>query len=829
MNWSVWNAIHVDMVNAAFSSPSSKNKPDTLYKRVQQYISDGVIPIGILNMEYSWIDSNAIDDSLLYISGGQLHDNLSRTESPYRSRRTFASSFLAKASRSDTLSFVIDTSLFFLTNRQDTLVSFRIDFGDENGYSTFAFDSVYRTVMSGPGEATFMLQAIFLHDTLTSRALLQLAPQQQNDIRPVKFLDITSTQSYEGKKGQGTAWLVLGCGHTTIEKPLIFVEGFDPTNSLGPADYYYPNYFQDNGEDRPTTYSREFPHRQVFQTNTATNTTLGEELYKAGYDVIIVDFGPETPSSDNAISNLGGGDYIQRNAYVVEDLIEEINSTKVGDIENIVVGASMGGLIARYALADMEDRNIDHKSNLFVSFDSPQAGAYIPIGVLHILSWLNRQSGAKPQEFIDAVGAVSCPAAQQMLILNPFATSQVNNSDFFDDLIDIGGYPNDLRKVTIVNGSLNASSQGIGDGMKIFDWQPDFGKEWIVPALGIYCQKRGSFEAWELPVPSSSKFTIANIRTWCGIFDGPSYRVEYANFSGPIDNSPGSFSDHTKFLVDVLNKANPGVASTVSSDNHSYTPTISALDAFYPNTAGYWRFTQSNLYSTNFTNSPFDKIFGGNTNTFHVDMWNLIDNNGDYVFWKLLEDEAMMDDLFLQNRTIASGKAIDFEARKTISAGTNVTSYFDQGPFILSSGSTVNKMRAGSKITFRDGFRASGTLHAYIDAFDECEWPSTARSQNPPAAKQSGTLTTPQPVALSIYPNPTNEDINISYNVPEEGNIHIEIYDVLGSKISTILSEVQNAGEHSIRYSSRMLASGSYLIRLQYGSIVKTMKVVVSK
>ena len=40
----------------------------------------------------------------------------------------------------------------------------------------------------------------------------------------------------------------------------------------------------------------------------------------------------------------------------------------------MVIGYSMGGLIARYALAYMEEQGIAHETRLYVSYDAPQKG-----------------------------------------------------------------------------------------------------------------------------------------------------------------------------------------------------------------------------------------------------------------------------------------------------------------------------------------------------------------------------------------------------------------------------------------------------------------------
>ena len=78
---------------------------------------------------------------------------------------------------------------------------------------------------------------------------------------------------------------------------------------------------------------------------------------------------------------------LRENAMLLVELIKLINNSKVGD-ENIVIGPSMGGLISRYALNYMESQNIDHDTRLYISFDTPHAGANVPIGFQHMFNFL---------------------------------------------------------------------------------------------------------------------------------------------------------------------------------------------------------------------------------------------------------------------------------------------------------------------------------------------------------------------------------------------------------------------------------------------------------
>ena len=89
------------------------------------------------------------------------------------------------------------------------------------------------------------------------------------------------------------------------------------------------------------------------------------------YDIIYVNW-------DN------GTDFIQRNAYVLEAVIKWVNDNKTGTNKNVVLGQSMGGLVARYALRDMENNGLNHDTSLYISHDAPHQGANIPLGILNM-------------------------------------------------------------------------------------------------------------------------------------------------------------------------------------------------------------------------------------------------------------------------------------------------------------------------------------------------------------------------------------------------------------------------------------------------------------
>jgi hypothetical protein len=79
------------------------------------------------------------------------------------------------------------------------------------------------------------------------------------------------------------------------------------------------------------------------------------------------------------------------------------------------------------------------------------------------------------------------------------------------------------------------------------------------------------------------------------------------------------------------------------------------------------------------------------------------------------------------------------------------------------------------------------------------------------------------------YPNPFNPATTIEYQLPSASAVKLEIFDALGRKITTLVSERQNAGKHQVQFNAAGLASGAYFYKLQAGSNVETRKMLLVK
>ena len=83
-----------------------------------------------------------------------------------------------------------------------------------------------------------------------------------------------------------------------------------------------------------------------------------------------------------------------------------------------------------------------------------------------------------------------------------------------------------------------------------------------------------------------------------------------------------------------------------------------------------------------------------------------------------------------------------------------------------------------------------------------------------------------RPCSQHIQVNPTTV---IDYTVPKETRVTLTVYDVLGQKVETLVSEEQNVGRHQVQFNGSRLASGVYFYRLIAGNHVITKKMLLLK
>ena len=94
---------------------------------------------------------------------------------------------------------------------------------------------------------------------------------------------------------------------------------------------------------------------------------------------------------------------------------------------------------------------------------------------------------------------------------------------------------------------------------------------------------------------------------------------------------------------------------------------------------------------------------------------------------------------------------------------------------------------------------------------------------------------TPSTIILNqCYPNPFNPSTTISYDLPEQAQVTLGIYDILGKQIKTLVNQSQYAGKRIAVWDStddlgRTVSAGVYLYRIQAGEFTQTRKMLLLK
>ncbi len=79
------------------------------------------------------------------------------------------------------------------------------------------------------------------------------------------------------------------------------------------------------------------------------------------------------------------------------------------------------------------------------------------------------------------------------------------------------------------------------------------------------------------------------------------------------------------------------------------------------------------------------------------------------------------------------------------------------------------------------------------------------------------------------YPNPFNSETMIIFRIGNSTNVIIELFDVLGRKISTIFDRKVSAGEHITRLTADTIPSGVYYYRMKADNYVETKKLILNR
>lgn len=83
------------------------------------------------------------------------------------------------------------------------------------------------------------------------------------------------------------------------------------------------------------------------------------------------------------------------------------------------------------------------------------------------------------------------------------------------------------------------------------------------------------------------------------------------------------------------------------------------------------------------------------------------------------------------------------------------------------------------------------------------------------------------------YPNPSNPNSKINFEMPVNGRVTIKVYDITGREVITLLDENREADYYTIEFNGSNVASGVYFYRIlaegEGKSFTKTLKMILVK
>src|SRR5690554_4942058 len=423
--------------------------------------------------KYAKIAENAIEEQKIRYEDNRLLDKYVNNvwQNPYETVATIAVAAPFNVFKSRNIKVALPQDLF-LSNEYD-LTDIAVDFEDGNGFQSFEFGQEIPVSYTQNGSYTWKFRfKTPAGEWLSTRIPIEI------DFPILIELPATSEFSIHSVlNGKHSA--ILRIKHIpgndiTITRPFIVAEGFDPATIL------YPEYPQGD-----ITYADFITSLE--EAGNAINNFLTHPN-NAEYDIVYIDW----------VNGVGD---IRKNAETLEMIINWVNDQKAAansTEENVLMGQSMGGLVSKYALVKMEQKDDDHQVGLFIAHDSPFRGVNVPPSTQFMMRHLLGLYASNPlavtfgeilvpfiasfqdvdednsdlnglESYVSPLAALTIqdtPAALQMN--NYYVAINSQPSKFFHNQwqteFDNIGYPQHSRNVAISNGNMCAVEQGFTAG-----------------------------------------------------------------------------------------------------------------------------------------------------------------------------------------------------------------------------------------------------------------------------------------------------------------------------------------------------------------------------
>ncbi|MCM1199422.1 MAG: putative lipase, partial [Clostridium sp.] len=351
-------------------------KPFEDVSSIMERMADGdgnTINIGLLVFKYNYIREDALERNLIRYENDMVYDcydNEGNWVNPYAEKHVIGFSSFNYVSESTTVNIAFPSKFIFFNTLIKTI---EFDAGDGNGFVTVApgsslsisYDTGIKElkmrVTLGTGEI-LVCHSQLICGTDHIKMNSQASPGNDKYSNPDETKEFYYTFGGKSIKARASVFYATANTDKKIKKPFVYVEGFDPVEL---KELCVKMGIDSSGDEYDSGYTTaKAKYYEIFKLskNTVDN-----------YDIIYIDW-------------LNCEADIRDNARLLMQILEWINTEKVNsgsDEKNIVMGESMGGLIARYALRKMELEAKSHEATAYISLDSPHLGAHVPLGALY--------------------------------------------------------------------------------------------------------------------------------------------------------------------------------------------------------------------------------------------------------------------------------------------------------------------------------------------------------------------------------------------------------------------------------------------------------------
>lgn len=683
----------------------------------RDYGSNNEHAIGIQYYDYNVFDTLALQNNQIRFQNNQFQDVPGRTADPYLPRTFFAAVPLLQPEETIAVGmhyFTLNPA-YQLANRPLAIRQVQADFGDGQGWQTFDANAGCTSCRGGffrflgsfrfPGSFLIRL-VVVLTDGTTLRSVSRLSVRDNepkteitgcNGGDQIAIQGIPFNASAYGMSSSLTAsgrayifYSAANCASRRITRPIVFIDGFDP----------------DNKRDAQKIYD-QYVNRE-FRTVSGQTIRLGDKLRAEGFDLIVFDY-------------QDGSGLIEANALAVLRLLQTLRATYQTSLQQdfVVIGPSMGALVAQYALAFADANNIPHHTRLYVSFDGPHQGANIPVGLQYFIDYMTQRGWVSNVFLKLRNGLHNGVAARQILAHHASANSETPTPDgfrniFLNNLNAVGRYPTRSRNIAIINGNtagvknpfhtpcaeiLNISVKRRGLfqvlGKKI-DWSAFASAEsgscrsvdmkTYAPLANLFLWRGPSLVRNTLPAPNNNSLDVAP-GSYFGELVKPGGTTE-----ATINLSTAVFYLFTGRDAEIRQKLN----------NTTFMPTLSAMDyqSQSPNPNLYMDLSGRILARACSSETPFDYVYASSNSTEHVAI------NEQTARW--FEDEVKGE--------LPSGYSVTGPAQFCFSGNYSISPALPAGATATWSTNNTNVSITGGGIATRlNNYTGPVTVNAAVD------------------------------------------------------------------------------------------------------------------